>query len=561
MNKYIKILSLSLGFWAVSCTNLEEQVLDETFSTTLSDKEAADGIIAPVYALLPTIYQHTTYFALQEISTDEAILPYRGGTDWGDNGIYLDLHRHTYNSNSANVKNTWNALVTALSRAITALNTLKDNPDANAKVYYAEAKAMRAYYNLMVFDLFGIAFKKDDPGTPSVILRGKTAFDYIAAEFEAAEPNLQTRNAVGSGRITKAGVWSLLARLYLNAPVYKDRYAASFTFAAEDMDKVVTYADKVINSTDYKLSNDYFSIFGNNNHNNTELIFAVDQRPELNGHNRLAYFSLSGDQYPLPAFPSANGTDGPGITSDFYQTWATAYAPADPKVDPRFFQDNLKKADDGLSTCVSDADFKINRGILRGQQYGLIRENGVFVRCADGKIKVGPLANLNRNRPDKKVIFTEKIDFTTEGSDYSTGFRVEKYEFSTESNSGRNRGMADISIVRLADVFLMRAEAQLRKGNSAAALADLNTVRAARNITTPPPALAAINLDVLYRERGFEFYWEMLRRTDMVRFGKYEGVWTEKTNADKNKRLFPIPQTAIDGASNLEGYLSQNPGY
>jgi starch-binding outer membrane protein, SusD/RagB family len=185
----------------------------------------------------------------------------------------------------------------------------------------------------------------------------------------------------------------------------------------------------------------------------------------------------------------------------------------------------------------------------------------VFVRCADGKIKVGPLANLNRNRPDKKVIFTEKIDFTTEGSDYSTGFRVEKYEFSTESNSGRNRGMADISIVRLADVFLMRAEAQLRKGNSAAALADLNTVRAARNITTPPPALAAINLDVLYRERGFEFYWEMLRRTDMVRFGKYEGVWTEKTNADKNKRLFPIPQTAIDGASNLEGYLSQNPGY
>ena len=53
----------------------------------------------------------------------------------------------------------------------------------------------------------------------------------------------------------------------------------------------------------------------------------------------------------------------------------------------------------------------------------------------------------------------------------------------------------------------------------------------------------------------------MLRRTDQVKFGKYEDTWTEKDNKDKNKRIFPIPQTAIDGASNLVGYLVQNPGY
>jgi hypothetical protein len=68
-------------------------------------------------------------------------------------------------------------------------------------------------------------------------------------------------------------------------------------------------------------------------------------------------------------------------------------------------------------------------------------------------------------------------------------------------------------------------------------------------------------LDNLYRERGFELYWEMVRRTDMIRFGKYEDSWTEKNNTNKNMRLMPIPQTAIDGASNLPGYLKQNPGY
>jgi hypothetical protein len=90
----------------------------------------------------------------------------------------------------------------------------------------------------------------------------------------------------------------------------------------------------------------------------------------------------------------------------------------------------------------------------------------------------------------------------------------------------------------------------------------VNAVRASRTArATPPPALAEMTLDILYRERGFEFYWEMLRRTDMIRFGKYEGTWTEKTDSDKRKRLFPIPQSAIDGASEIPGFLVQNEGY
>jgi len=47
----------------------------------------------------------------------------------------------------------------------------------------------------------------------------------------------------------------------------------------------------------------------------------------------------------------------------------------------------------------------------------------------------------------------------------------------------------------------------------------------------------------------------------MIRFVKYEETWVEKTNSDVQKRLFPIPQSAIDGASDAEGYLVQNQGY
>lgn len=555
----LKIACIGLVMMITSCTKLQEQVLDESSALGQTEKQIVDGIIAPVYAPLPTLFQHTTYFALQEISTDEAILPYRGGTDWGDNGIYFSLHKHQTTSTDPNVRNTWNTLTVGISRAISAINSLKPRTDAVAQTYLAEAKAMYAYYNLIVLDLFGIAFDKDDLSLPSKVLRGDQAVEFIKNKFLEAEPSLLT--SVGPGRMTKAAVWGLLARLHLNAAVYRDRYASTHNFTSADMDKVIEYTNKITDARLFSFSTDYWAIFNDENNTNKELIFAVDQRANLNGHNRLAYFSLSGDQFPLPQFVGANGTDGPGITPDFYRTWVDAYT-TDPAVaDPRFYKKNMNLTVVGNDTCISAANFKYDRGILRGQQYGLLRVNGVFLRCANGDMKVGKLFHVTRSKPNLPVNFTEQIDFTTAGSDYFTGYRVLKYEFSKGSVSGRNFGEVDLPIVRLADVFLMRAEAKLRKNDAAGALVDVNAVRTARTANFVGSTLNTLNLNLLFRERGFELYWEMHRRTDMVRFGKYEDTWTEKNDADKNKRVFPIPQTAIDGASNLPGYLVQNPGY
>jgi hypothetical protein len=562
MRKHIKSI-IAVGALSVllgACTKLNEVVLDETLAQDLTEEQTANGVIAASYANLPSLFQHTQYFTLQEISTDEAILPYRGGTDWGDNGIYIGMHTHNFSTSDPNIRNVFNNLVQSVSRCITALNSLKTNTNPAAPGFVAEARGLRAYYSLLLLDLYGLIFVKDNPADISTILRGAEAVEYIKSELLAVEPLLG--NQPTHGRLSKAAVWGLLARLHLNAPVYSDIYANQFNFGAADMDKVIEYCDKIISSGTYQFSPEYFDIFDDDNNTNKEIIFAADQRAELNGHNRLAYFSLSGDQFPLPEFPGANGTDGPGITSDFYETWESAYGPVDPAAaDQRFYKQNLSIYSNANDTCVPAANFHINRGILRGQQYGLIRRNGVFLRCPNGDMKVGPLFHDTRNRPTLAVNFTKQIDFTTEGSNYPTGYRVEKYEFSRKSVSGRNFGEANIVILRLADIYLMRAEAKLRKGDAAGALADVNIVRAARTARGTIPALTEMNLDILFRERGFELYWEMVRRTDMIRFGKYEGTWTEKTDNNPQKRIFPIPQTAIDGASNIPNYLVQNPGY
>jgi hypothetical protein len=554
-----KIISMLLVIVTIaitnSCTKLKEEVLDESSVAGLTAKQQAEGITAPIYAKLEDVFLHTTYFDLQEISTDEAILPFRGGTDWGDNGIYVQMHKHETISSDANIRSTWTHILTGLSRAVTAINALPENTDPNAKTFLAEARGMRAYYSLLTLDLFGLIFVKEVPTETSKILRGEEAIAYIKSELLAVEPLLD--NTTGPGRLTKAAVQGLLVRLYLNAAVYRDVYAPSFTFKNEDMDKVIEYSDKIIASGQYALVPDYFSIFNDNNHTNKEIIFAVDQRADLvTSHNRMAYFSLSGDQYPLAAWPTANGTDGAAITPDFYRTWVNAYSPVDPAAaDPRFYKKNLIIPAD---SCLPAANYNIDRGILRGQQYGMLRS---AVKCANGNLKITKLFNVSRNRPALPVDFTEQVDYTIPGSNYSTGYRVSKYEFSKTSETGRNKAEHDIVILRLADIYLMRAEAKLRKGDAAGALADVNIVRASRTATKPPPPLTSMSLDLLFRERGFELYWEMVRRTDMIRFGKYEGTWTEKTNTDKQKRLFPIPQTAIDAASNLPGYLTQNPSY
>lgn len=554
------------GFFALimlfswSCSNLEEKVLDESLSGGAAASSLVESSVAPAYALLPEFFRHTRYFAVQEISTDEAILPYRGGRDWGDNGIYLELHKHTYTPNNDNVKQCWDYLTQMISRSVSAIKTCEAVSGSDAKTYLAEMRGLRAYYNMVALDLWGIAFKKEEPSEQSQILRGSDAFEYIRSEFEAVAGSLS--NDVGPGRLTQNGVYGLLARLYLNATVYRNPAAATFEFKTADMDNVVKYADLIINSQKYQLSPEYFACFNNDNHTNKELIFAVDQRPDLNGNNRMSYFSMSGNFYGNPLYPAGNGTDGPAITPTFYQSWVDANGTVDPaNGDCRFWWERMIIPAD---SAISATAWEVNRGIYRGIQYGL-QNTGTqlpFIQTSDGRYKIGKIRDWRRVEK-AWVDFTLFVDFTASGSDYNRGYRVEKYQWSKSSTDGRNKGEADLVIVRLADIYMMRAEAKLRKGDASGALTDVNLVRASRTsrpAVTPKP-LTAMTLDLLFRERGFEFYWEHQRRTDMIRFGKYEGTWTEKSDTDVKKRLFPIPQSAIDGASKSVGFLVQNPGY
>lgn len=184
--------------------------------------------------------------------------------------------------------------------------------------------------------------------------------------------------------------------------------------------------------------------------------------------------------------------------------------------------------------------------------------------CDDGKVRVYPVINKRTSGANLRYVdHTLNVDFSEQGSLHNTGYRFSKYQFSHTATNCCSYSSVDVVLIRLGEIYLMRAEAKLRNGDNAGALEDVNTLRTSRTArhAQTPSALSSIDLDILFRESGFELYWEGFRRNYQIRFGKYEGTWTGKTDSDVHKRLFPIPQKAIDGASSQKDFLVQNQGY
>jgi hypothetical protein len=76
MKKKIYLLMMLFGIsFMESCTKLEEQILDETTTTILNQKQAADGIIAPVYARLPDFFSHTVFLRLRKFQRTRLFCP------------------------------------------------------------------------------------------------------------------------------------------------------------------------------------------------------------------------------------------------------------------------------------------------------------------------------------------------------------------------------------------------------------------------------------------------------------------------------------------------------
>lgn len=112
----------------------------------------------------------------------------------------------------------------------------------------------------------------------------------------------------------------------------------------------------------------------------------------------------------------------------------------------------------------------------------------------------------------------------------------------------------DFPLVRLGEISLMGAEAKARQsGNWSDAEPDVNILRARAGVAAYNSNLTETEF---FAERGREMFQETARRTDLIRFGRYNEAWWEKPVSEPFRNVFPIPQLFGLGSD-----WTQNPGY
>ncbi|WP_109744210.1 RagB/SusD family nutrient uptake outer membrane protein [Arcicella aurantiaca] len=492
----------------IGCSNLDDAVLDRVSEVS---SVQPDLQLKSAYQTLGTFTDQAAIYALTEHPSDEMQGPTRGA-DWDDNGRWRNLHTHTWTNQSDDVLAAWNNL----NRGHALANEVLGNSKATAK-QKAEAKFIRAFYMYYTTDLFGqVAFRDlANPGALPKALSRKEAAAQIIADLKEVSSLLDNATGSNSGLATKEAAAFLLAKTYLNNGVFtQDPNAAAgpFTFAAADMDAVVSNADVIINSGKFSLSSNYFDNFHyDNTSKSKELIFVIPNEKGASNNNGSSprnryYMTTHYNQTP-------SGWNGFTTLADFYNSF--------------------DKADSRVGASIPGVtDVKgLRAGFLIGQQYGA---GGVALT----------------DRTGKPLVFTSAIDI--KNANETEGVRVIKYipDLSDIDSPGN-----DYVFFRYADVLLMKAEALYRKDKtSAAALTIINNLRVARGTK----ALTALTDADILAERGREMYWEGWRRNDQIRFGTFSAPVQNRTAASPAYRVvFPIPQRELEINPNLK----QNVGY
>ncbi len=494
-----------------------DSLITEGASDVFNGVEDVDGSISNIYNdVTGQTGDQANLYALTEVTTDEQLVPTRG-TDWGDNGVWRTLHAHTWSTTHPYVLNVWNNKNTGILRATEVIDPLSG---ANAE-QLAQAKFLRAYNMWIIMDFYGsVPFRNPTDGPevlPSVMTRAE-AYAMVVSDLEESIADLPDADPVAADktRATKATARFLLAKVKLNANVYLGSYGAS------DLQDVISLVDQI--EADGFLPRgpgEYFLTFPGPEAANTDVIWSVNAGAGNRMWNGLHYAMAHPDN-------GGGGWNGFSTLAEFYDKFEDNGAGDDnsfggPQEERRGYVQTEESTD--------EVNLGFGYGFQIGQMYNY--QEGVAVALND--------------RAGAPLVFTKEMPGLI-GNNERTGIRVLKY---SPINGGFTNGVV---MARFADAHLMRAEAKLRNGDNAGALADVNLLRSLRENTS---ALGSIDEASLLDERGRELYLEGWRRNDMIRFGVFGGTWEFKEVADDSKGLFPIPSNALLTNPNLV----QNPGY
>lgn len=518
------------------------------------------------YAVLCRPFTHWKWYIgadrwyLQELTTDEMVCPKRG-SDWYNSGEYYRLHYHTWSPDDRFVVNTYDGTTGGISRALEAKSDLQGVDynaiglnDAVKADHINQLNAITAYFYMRGLDYFGgmpIYYSVDDDLCARSTAR--ETYAHIETLLKDAIPALSKKTTLGAsedGYIKQAAAAALLAQLYFNAVAY---------IGEEHFDECAEICRDIIGGVygTYELDKTWYGPHCFDNNTSPEVIWTVpseNSKVEWNWYFEYFYHYSSYEYF--------------GIETAGYNGFMLT-----PSLDPqgRYY----------TQWKLGNPYQKFNDKDLRKKPYRYLGS-----RKYEGMFLVGDQTNPNnpsqqclgqKEYSGKVINLVDQVArFSEVGTKYNSVAELTSTMADGEENSGVRlvkapqpnlddkllRWNPDCPVIRLSEIYYMLAECELRAGDKKTAAGLINQVRG-RNFegSADPNPVTADNLDE-YRmldEWMIEFLGEGRRRTDLIRWDKFvtESWWDHTPLNDKNKNLFPIPNSAIS-ANNL---IEQNPGY
>lgn len=540
-NIKIKLLGISLFLLVMafpSCTddlNQEPDNGDSKSSEELfKDPASYKQFLAKIYAGLATTGQQGPagspdvsgidegqsdylrgYFYLQELTTDLAVIA------WGDQTI-KDFHNQTWTSLDTFLNATYARFSFQIVNCNEFLRQTTDDKltargvDATLKTeigyFRAEARFMRALTYWHLIDAYGggSLVTEDSPIDfyyPEYATRTEL-YNFVESELKAIIPLLKPAKTNEQYRADQAAAKMLLAKLYMNAKVYVNDN--------DGFNKAVPLLNDIITAG--------YTIHNPAGRNGYQELFLADN--DKNGAQNEFIFAVASDGLNTQSF---GGT-----------TFLTHAA---------------------VGGSMNKNDFGINGG------WGGLRTTSSFVSMFPGTTAAANSSDTRGNfyKDGQSLEIKDLAVFTD-------GYAIQKFRNLTKdgvAGSDKKGDFVDIDfpLFRLADAYLLYAECAARGATGATLGTAVTYVNALRNrAKTNTITQSELTLAFVLDERARELHWELHRRTDLIRFGKFTGgsyIWPWKGGVESGaptqsyRDLFPIPANALSANTKLV----QNPGY
>lgn len=529
-----------------------------TPDATYTSAKGFETLVNAAYTFTRFWYGKEEGYSLSEMGTDI----WTNGT--GDVYPQLSRYDNLQGSNTSALNMEWNNFYAAIylcNIGIGNIGDVADYTETQKTTREAELRFLRAFYFWHIVETWGGVHFTTEPAAPGVVesTANKTPVDkfyeQIFADLEFAVNNLPATSG-DYGRATIPVAKAFLARMYLTRGMNE---------------QAIAMANDLIKNTSYSLAARYSDLWNMGNIKNKEVIWAVDYSTNLslndlatsaypNGHPR---GSNSGHMLFLQVYDQVNSTI---LARDVRNG-----RPFNRYMPTRAFLNLFNESDDARYQSTFQTVWYCNKaGRTAGNTFNT-KDSADFkvgdTVCFTSK---NALTAAEMNAKHYTTYDLSRV-YAANGIPSQRKFYVslKKFKDSTRTSTNEAQSARDVFVIRLAEMYLIAAEAEMKIGKLDSAAYYLNFIRRRAAVPGRESNMevtgADVNLDFILDERARELAGEQLRWFDLKRTNKLIDRVT-RLNPDAAQYIQPfhtvrpIPQSQLDAVTN-KGEFMQNEGY